>query len=68
MIFEENFWIFILASGSGNSPNNLLTRFNNPPRMEQENSQQIAANTNSGSKEWHQIVTQDHRNDLVTNL
>nr|XP_022295161.1 CREB-binding protein-like [Crassostrea virginica] len=36
--------------------------------MEQQNSQLIAANTNRGSKGWHQSVTQDYRNHKVTNL
>ena len=56
------------ASGTGNPQNNLLAGFNNPPGMDQQKSQQIAANTNSGSKEWHQSVTQDLRNVIVTIL
>uniref|UniRef100_A0A8W8LBY5 histone acetyltransferase n=1 Tax=Magallana gigas TaxID=29159 RepID=A0A8W8LBY5_MAGGI len=56
------------ASGIGNPQNNLLAGFTNPPGMDRQKSQQIAANTNSGSKEWHQSVTQDLRNHHVHKL
>ncbi|XP_078317785.1 histone acetyltransferase p300-like [Crassostrea virginica] len=57
-----------IASGTGYPLNNLLTRFNNSPRMGQQNSQLIAANTNRGSQEWHQSVTQDFRNHNASNF